>query len=197
MGCTPAILGVTPARIIQGTSPQVRMDLDAVFPFAADYGQEDLSIDTQVTATLGGFPLRGSGLVSDGDVVGFAPLQLPLGPHEARVELSDGRAAVLAAAVTVDVGPFPDSFAIDPVSDQTRGRPFTIVIHAVGARAIEFAGAVRISISRGTIVPDLSGPFSAGDRAESVTIPSAGAGLQIAVEDALGHSGISNPFNVN
>ena len=194
----PRILGVTPAQIVQGTAPQVLIDLDAVLPFTAAYGQEDLSIDTRVSATLGGLPLRGSGLVSDGDVIGFAPLELPVGAHDARVELADGRAAVLPAAVTVEVGPFPGSFAIDPIADQVRAQPFVIVIRAVGGQATEFPGlVVKISVSRGTIVPDVSGPFAASTREESVTIPSAALGVTITVEDALGHTGTSNPFDVN
>jgi hypothetical protein len=194
---TPRIVGVSPSLIVQGTSPEVRMDLDAVFPFTAAYDQENFSIDTQVAATLGGLPLRNTGLVSNGDVIGLAPLELPLGDHEARVELADGRAAVLRAAVTVEAGAFPDSFAIDPIPVQNRGEAFTIFIHAIGGRATEFAGVVRISLSRGVIVPDLSGPFAAGERVESVTILSAGTGVWISVEDALGHTGASNPFNVN
>jgi hypothetical protein len=196
---SPRILGVSPSQLVQGTAPQVLIDLDAVFPFTAAYGEETLSIDTRVIATLGGLPLRGVGVVSDGDVTGFAAVELPLGVHEARVELADGRAAVLESAVTVEPGPFPDSFAIDPnpIADQTRGQPFEIVIRAIGGRAAEFSGVVRISLSRGTIVPDVSGPFTAGERRESVTVLSTGMGVTIVVEDAAGHTGVSSTFNVN
>ena len=195
----PRILGVSPTQIVQGTAPQVLIDLDAVFPFTAAYGEEALSIDTRVIATLGGLALRGVGVVSDGDVIGFAPAELPLGAHEARVELADGRAAVLESAVTVEPGPFPDSFAIDPnpIADQASGQPFEIVIRAIGGRAAEFSGVVRISVSRGRIVPDMSGPFSGGERRESVTVLSPGMGISIFVEDAAGHTGGSSAFNVN
>ena len=77
------------------------------------------------------------------------------------------------------------------------GQPFEIVIRAIGGRAAEFSGVVRISVSRGTIVPDMSGPFSAGERRESVTVLSAGMGISIFVEEAAGHTGASSALNVN
>ena len=198
----PRILGITPAEIVQGSVPEVRIDLDAIFPFDVRYGPPELTVNTDVRAEIGGVPVRRIMVGADGALAAFAPFALPVGTHDVWVELSDGRAATLPDAFTVLPGAFPDSFAVGgaspdvPIANATQSQPFTIAIEALGGRAAEFNGAVRISVSHGTIEPDLSGPFVAGRRDEIVSIPALGTGVTITVEDALGHQGTSNPFDV-
>jgi hypothetical protein len=132
----------------------------------------------------------------------LAPFALPVGTHDGRVALADGRADTLPASFTVVPGPFPESFAVGgaspdlPIGNQIHNQPFNIALQAVGGRAAEFNGAVRISVSHGGIDPDISGPFVAGRRDETVSIPSPDTGVTITVEDAVGHQGTSNAFDV-
>ena len=197
----PRILGITPSEIVQGTVPELRIELEAVFPYDVRYGPPDVSVRSGVEAEIGGVALRRIDVVGD-DLTAFAPFALPVGTHDVRVELADGRAATSAASFTVVPGPFPDSFTVGgatpdvPIGNQIHGQPFTIAIQALGPRAAEFNGAVRISVSHGAIEPDLSGPFVAGRRDETVTVPTPGAAATITVEDALGNTGTSNPFDI-
>jgi hypothetical protein len=198
----PRILGITPAEIVQGTVPELRIDLEAVFPFDVRYGPRDLSVRTAVQAEIGGLALRKVDVGGDGALTAAAPFALPVGTHDVRVELADGRAAALPGSITVVPGPFPESFTVGgaapdvPIGNQIHGQPFNIAIQAVGSRAAEFNGAVRISVSHGAIEPDLSGPFVAGRRDETVDVPAPGTAVTITVEDALGHRGTSNPFDI-
>jgi hypothetical protein len=198
----PRILGVTPSEIVQGTVPELRIDLEAVFPFDVRYGLPDVSVRSGVEAEIGGVALRKIDDTGGGHLIAFAPFALPVGVHDVRVELADGRADTSPASFTVVPGPFPESFLVGgatpdaPIENQIHGQPFSIAIQAVGPLAAEFNGAVRISVSHGAIEPDLSGPFLAGRRDETVTVPAPGAGVTITVQDALGNSGTSNPFEV-
>jgi hypothetical protein len=192
----PRILGVAPAEIVHGTVPELRIDLDVIFPFFVRYGPSEVFVNTGVEATIGGLALRRIDIVGDGDLAAFAPFALPVGTHDVRVELADGRAATLAASLTVVPGAFPDSFTIGPIETQMRGQPFTLAIQAVGAQAPDFNGAVRISVSHSTVLPDISGPFVAGMREETVTVAAPGMDVTITVEDAVGHQGTSNPFDI-
>lgn len=201
LGCerpltAPRILAVAPTQLVHGTVPPMEIELDAVFPYDIDYGVRAISVDTRLEAAVGDLPVRGTQLIGDDRVTGSAPFGLPVGVHDARVDLADGRSATLAAAVSVTPGAFPDSFAIDPIPTQVNGEPFTITIHAIGGQAAEFRGAVRISASHSTVFPGISGHFAGVTHAETIEIPAPGMGVTITVEDAQGHQGTSNPFDI-
>jgi hypothetical protein len=61
---------------------------------------------------------------------------------------------------------------------------------------VEFTGVVDISLNRGTVTPDVSAPFEAGVRVETIVVPTPGEGRVLRVEDADGNIGLSNPFTI-
>ena len=192
----PVIRTVNPSQIDQGEAPAVRIEAHAVLPFAADYGGETTSVDQAVQVRIGGLPVAHPSYGAGGVITGFVPFGLLPATHDVSLTLADGRTATLAGGFTVKPGQFPDSFELEPVSDQKRGRPFTITIRAVGGAASTFKGVVELEASKGTITPAISEPFVAGVLNQEVTIEQPGMGIVITVRDAAGHTGQSKPFRV-
>jgi hypothetical protein len=100
-----------------------------------------------------------------------------------------------------DVAPAPLArFDISNVPNRTAGVSFSITITAqdnFGNTYTNFNGTVAIFLNSGTITPGASEAFVNGVRTESVTIPNAGTNKIINVDDGSGHTGASNPFNVD
>lgn len=192
----PSIDAISPTEIERGHAPQVRLDVTAVYPFAADYGAGTGQVNSAVTVRIGGNPLAGTAVQPDGAITGVVPFALPPATHDVVLELADGRMATLPGGFTVKAGIFPDAFTIDPVADQRRDQPFTITVRAVGGRAAEFSGVVQLAVNKGTLMPALSAPFDRGVLTQSVTIPSTNFNVVLTVTDAEGHTGSSNAFRV-
>ena len=84
-------------------------------------------------------------------------------------------------------------------SPQTAGQAFNVTItakDAFGNTATGFASTVTLTEATGTLSPSVSGSFTAGVRTESVTLTQSRGDLRITATDGLGHTGLSNYFNV-
>ncbi|MDZ7409441.1 MAG: hypothetical protein ONB51_09395 [candidate division KSB1 bacterium] len=91
-----------------------------------------------------------------------------------------------------------DHFAIDNITDQAAGVPFTITLRALDVYnnlVTGYNGAVTLSDLTGTIAPASSGAFIGGVRNESVTITQTRTANRINVSGS-GKTGSSNSFNV-
>ncbi|MEW6127478.1 MAG: HYR domain-containing protein [Acidobacteriota bacterium] len=90
-------------------------------------------------------------------------------------------------------------FAIGNIAQQTTGIAFNITITAQDANnntVTGFVSTVNLSTTAGTINPTTSGAFTAGARAQNVSVSAAGTGRTISVNDGSGHTGTSNGFTV-
>jgi len=106
----------------------------------------------------------------------------------------DGSVAVIAV----------HHFAFDPISspqggDPTNPLPFSVTIRALdqnGQPAAYYTGTATLSDLTGTVQPTTVGPFVGGIWTGDVTIGAARAADVLHVQDASGHFGDSNPFDV-
>ena len=92
-------------------------------------------------------------------------------------------------------------FAIATISSpQSAGVSFNITITAqdLNSNTVSgFSGSVNLATTAGSISPTVSGSFTSGARTEAVTVTLAGGNKTISVDDGLGHTGVSNQFDVN
>ena len=103
-----------------------------------------------------------------------------------------------AVSVTVNFPP-PDHFEFSSVGTQTAGTSFNIIITAKDASnnlIANYIGANALNVSTGTVSPSVTGLFSSGVWAGSVTVTGAGSGVTLFTTGS-GVSGTSNIFTVN
>ncbi len=85
-------------------------------------------------------------------------------------------------------------------SPKTSGTAFLVTITAQDLNdnvAESFSGTVALSVSPGpTVAPAATGNFTNGVWSGTVTVTGTGTNLLLQAVDAVGHSGISNPFDV-
>jgi hypothetical protein len=194
----PKVLSISPAEMVACEGSTVSVLVDAVLPTHVDYGQSEATANPALSLRIGAVPV-GTGTYLPGGVLtaSVPPVFVP-GVYDVGVRLSDGRPeGILSSAFTVTSNPYPDSYGIDFVNDQTRRVPFAITIRAVGPNSSAYNCTVSLSSNRGVISPAVSGPFQRGVRTQTVTIDSANASVVINVQDDIGRSGSSNPFRVN
>ena len=89
-------------------------------------------------------------------------------------------------------------FVFSSVSTQTAGTSFTITVTAVDAyenTITGYSGAPSLTVSSGTISPDVMNAFVGGVGSTSVTVTAAASGVTITASDGS-HSGTSNSFTV-
>ncbi|MGA9526395.1 MAG: hypothetical protein WBV82_33395 [Myxococcaceae bacterium] len=192
----PVVRAVEPASFEEGQAPLLRVEIDAVLPFSVDYGEDTASVGSALTVSVGEQPLALTGPLADGAVTGVPPFALSQGAHDVTVSLADGRRGTLVGGLKVVPGRFPEAFVFDTIPEQKRGQPFDITLRGEGGRAAEFSGVVRLSVSKGTISPEVTGAFVNGVRTERVSVEAPASEIVITVEDAAEHTGTSNMFRV-
>jgi hypothetical protein len=194
----PRIVSISPSQMVACEGATVSVNVEAVLPTRFDYGQSQVSANPDVSLRIGAVPV-GSGKYAPGGLLTAAvpPVFAP-GSYDVGLRVSDGRPeAILPDGFTVSPNPYPESYSIDFVRDQTQGQPFAITIRAVGPNASAYNCTVGLSSNRGTISPTVSGNFQVGVRTERVAIDSPQPSVVITVQDDIGRSGSSNAFRVN
>ena len=194
----PKVLSISPSEMVACEGSTVSVSVDAVLPTHLDYGQSEASANPELFLRIGPVPV-GAGEYSPGGVLtASVPPVLAPGVYDVGLRLSDGRPeGILRSAFTVRPNPYPDSYSLDFVQDQTRRIPFAITIRSVGPNESAYNCTVSLSSNRGSISPAVSGAFQRGVRTETVTIDMANPSVIITVRDDLGRSGSTNPFRVN
>lgn len=193
----PKIVSVTPAEATASSVVQLKVQLDAVLPSSANYGNGSAESDPRVTVFVGETNI-GTALVDPKNLASLlVPTVLAPGAYDVRVVFGDGRAAVAPGSFTVTPGQWPASYTIDAIGTPTSDTPFPITIRAVGGTAATFTGNVTITVNKGSVTPGVSGAFVNGVVTQNVTISGKGAGFVITVQDASGATGVSNAFRVN
>ena len=101
--------------------------------------------------------------------------------------------------VTLTASGSLNHFDFDLINDQVAGVPFSITITAKdsdGFTVTNYTGSSALADSTGTIIPTVTGAFSAGIRTVSVSISMVDTDITISTSEGEA-SGTSNSFNVN
>lgn len=122
--------------------------------------------------------------------------------QDVQLTATGGGKSGISGFFNVDPGPV-DHFAILSIGVQSAGVPFPITIIAFDQNenvVTSFTGSsCRVNISHtgeGTITPSQSGNFFSGIWTGNVTIARTQSNDRITVDDGVGHTGQSNPFDV-
>jgi hypothetical protein len=116
----------------------------------------------------------------------------------ADVEVSSAGLLGDAAVIDVLAGPV-DHFGFDPLGPQQAGNSFQVHISAYDVFsniADSFVGTVALTDLTGTLTPGSSGPFTAGERLENLTVIRTATADSLTADDGGGHTGTSNDFDV-
>jgi hypothetical protein len=191
------ILEITPREQLTNESKSITVRLDVEPRFHVDYGEQLVRMLEEPVLEIGSqtvVPL--DTYLGHGQFQGRVSPGLPVGRHEIRVKLGDGREATLPDAYEVrpSVG-----FWIESIRDQYINEPFTITLHAAGPDAERFEGTVQVSLYKGggaNTISFPSGPFTAGVHQQELTIDTPGNGYLIVVQDDQNNSATSNAFRV-
>ncbi|HYI01858.1 hypothetical protein [Hyalangium sp.] len=195
----PSIVSVAPTSMAANERILLTVNLEGTFPFKVAYSEDSAELVTSARLGIGEqtFDIlrteeKGYRLLSE---VGEG---LPVGPHELRVELTDGRQVVFEDGFEVTQPIDITGIAIDPIATQIRLKPFRVILRAQGPDAELFQGRVNLSVSNGTMTPTQSSPFNQGVLLqEDVTVDAPGGSfVTITAMDSAGHSVTSNSFRV-
>lgn len=194
----PSIVSVTPASMASDERIFATVLLEGSFPFKVDYASDSASVTPLSKVTIADRELtilrtenKGTRLLTE-----IAP-GLPIGKQELRVELTDGRQVVFADGFEVTPPLSITGLSIDFIQTQIRLRPFPLRVRVQGDDAELYRSMVKLKVSRGTITPDTCPSFSDGVCNQEVTLDdTSGADLMITAEDAAGHTGSSNFFQL-
>jgi hypothetical protein len=195
----PSVVAVAPTSMAANESILLTVDLDRAPPPRFDYGDSTAELDTSAQVSIGDQDFnvlqveeRGQRLVVE------LPPGLPVGPQELQVTFADGRQVSFESGFEVKPPLDITGLAINPITTQLRLRPFSITIRAIGPDAELFQGRVKLSASKGSITPTVSGPFKQGVRIQEVVLDdTGGSNVSITVEDYAGHSATSPDFRLN
>ena len=195
----PRILAVEPTSMLSSDARNVAVTVDAILPFRADYDLGQMTVERSLLLSIGPLLVGDSRYENNGVLVAFVPSRLNPGIYDVTVTLvGDRRVAILEQAFTVNPGPWPEGYSIDPIpSPQRANVPFAITIRATGTNPATFQGTVDLMANRGLMSPARTGPFTAGVRLENVVFSTPAAGIIITVRDLLGTTASSGPFVVN
>jgi hypothetical protein len=221
----PTIVSVLPEQLPQGSPSALSVKVSAVLPLSVDYQEQFVDpAQLQMTVQLAGQPVDIAFADHDGTLILPVPEGLEPGSYDIRVTLADGREALREGGFSIvpeytlrgpggdggtpgDGGTLNDwqggedrgnifGFWIDPIRDQVRNAPFRITIRALGRGARSFESPLSIRSSRGKVSTVTQGSFSEGVQVEEISLSRHGHNVYLVVEDADGHKGLSNPFDV-
>jgi hypothetical protein len=195
----PSIVSVAPTSMVANERILLTVNLEGAFPFKVAYSKDSAELVSSARLGIGeeSFDIlrteeKGHRLLSE---VGEG---LPVGEHELRVELTDGRQVVFEDAFEVTPAVDITAITIDPIATQIRQKPFRIIVRAQGTDAELFQGRVSLSVSNGTMTPTESNPFNQGVLIQDdITVDAPGGSfVTITAMDSAGHSVTSNSFRV-
>ena len=212
---SPVGVGVADTSVVEGYVGTT----NAVFSLALN--APSTQTVTVAYSTANGTALAGSDYVATNGVVAFAPgatsqtIVVPVigsivaGPNKVfYVQLSNPTNAVLvrtpAVGTIVNDNGLPGQvyhFAWSVISSpQDSGTGFLVTIEAQDLNddvAVSFSGTVSLSVSPGPkVAPAATGNFTNGVWSGTVTVTGTGTNLLLQAVDAVGHRGLSNPFDV-
>ena len=192
---------------------------NAVFSLALN--TQNTQTVTVAYSTVNGTAVAGSDYVATNGAVAFAPGVtnqtiavlvnggIVAGPNKVfYMRLSNPTNAVIvrkqAVGTIINDNGLPGQvyeFAWSAISSpKTSGTAFLVTITAQDLNdnvAESFSGTVALSVSPGpTVAPAATGNFTNGVWSGTVTVTGTGTNLLLQAVDAVGHSGISNPFDV-
>jgi hypothetical protein len=195
----PAVVSVAPPSMAANESILLTVDLDRAPPPKFDYGNSTAEIPTSARVSIGGQEFNVLQVEEKGQrLVVELPPGLPVGSQELQVMFADGREVTFDRTFEVTPPLNITGLSIDPIATQIRLRPFSIRIRVAGPDAELFRGRVKLSTSKGSITPTVSGPFSQGLRIQEVILDdTGGSNLAITAEDYAGHTFTSNDFRLN
>jgi hypothetical protein len=196
----PAVVSVAPTSMAANESILLTVDLDRAPPPKFDYGDSTAELPTSARVSIGGQEFHVLQVEEKGKrLVVELPSGLPEGQQELEVTFADGRKVTFESGFMVKAPLDITALAINNINTaQIRLRPFSITIRAIGADAELFQGRVKLSVSKGSITPTVSGPFTRGTRIQEVVLDDTGGNnVAITVEDYAGHSFTSNDFRLN
>jgi hypothetical protein len=175
------------------------VDLDQAPPPRFDYGNSSAELLTSARVSIGEQEFDVLQVEEQGKrLVVEIPPGMPVGSQEFQVTFADGRKTSFESGFEVKPPLNITELSIDPITTQVRLRKFSIRIRVAGPDAELFQGRVRLSTSKGSITPTVSGPFSRGLCMQDVVLDdTGGSNVSITVEDYAGHSFTSNDFRLN
>jgi len=195
----PSVVSVAPPSMAANESILLAVNLDQAPPPKFDYGNSSAELPTSARVSIGEQEFDILQVEEQGKrLVVELPPGMPVGPQEFEVTFADGRKATFESGFEVKPPLNITGLSIDPITTQIRLRPFTIRIRVAGPDAELFQGRVKLSTSKGTISPAVSGPFSRGLRTQEVVLDdTGGSNVTITVEDYAGLSFTSGDFRLN
>lgn len=195
----PSVVSVAPPSMAANESILLTVDLNQTPPPKFDYGNSSAELLTSARVNIGEQEFDVLQVEEKGKrLVVELPSGMPVGPQEFQVTFADGRKATFESGFEVKPPLDITGLSIDPITTQIRLRPFTLRIRVAGSDAELFQGRVKLSTSKGSITPTVSGPFAKGLRLEQVVLDdTGGSNVTITVEDYAGHSFTSADFRLN
>lgn len=195
----PKILAVEPAQMMASESLEVRVFVDMVLPFRADYRTGTATVDPQVGVLFGGATLPSPRYAGTGVLSVFVQSIFPPSPYDVALQLGDGRFAVLPGGFQVQPGLWPTAYVFDPIPEQRSGVPFVVTVRAGGSNFALFHGTVTLGAINATLSPTTTGSFQNGVYTGVVTATLNGPGTQTVTLTATaldGHTGSSSTFQL-
>lgn len=194
----PVIRSITPAQMSAITSTRIELDPTLPLPTRVNYETGTIEVDIDVSLRIGSLDVATEGLTPEGRLGATVPTLLQPGRHDVRLELEDGRVALLDDGFEVTAAVWPTGYSIDPIPEQQRLVPFEITIRALGPNGAAFRGNVQFEAPAGsTIGPRLSGAFGEGGvLRQTVVVSAPGNTAAIIVTDIAGNPSQSEPFSL-
>lgn len=195
----PKILAIEPAQMLASESLNVRVVVDMVLPFRADYPAGVTTVDSQVGVLFGGLTLSSPRYDGTGVLSVFVPSVFTPSPYDVSIQLSDGRFASVPGGFRVLTGLWPTFYVFDPIPAQKSGEPFVITVKGGGSNYTFFHGTVALSATNATITPSSTGSFQNGVYTGLVTATLTGTTTQnvtITATDLQGTTGTSSSFQL-
>jgi hypothetical protein len=195
----PKLLALEPAQMMASESMNVRVMVEMVLLFRADYGAGAVEVDPQVGVLFGGRTLPSPRYDGTGVLSVFVPSVFPPSSYDVTLQLGDGRFAVLTSGFRVQPGLWPTAYVFDPIPEQRSGVPFVVTVKAGGSNYALFHGTVKLGAINASISPEPTGSFQNGVYTGVVTATLSGATAQtvtLTATDLEGHAGSSSPFQL-
>lgn len=193
----PQVVSISPDSALASNATAVSVKVDGVLPTSVNYDQTADTVDPRVSLLVGTLAVGTGSWEPGGTLNAVVPSLLAPGAYDVQVSFADGRTGVLSQAFKVARGNWPTSYTVSPIAAQHAGVPFTVELEAQGPNGATFEGNVTLQTSAGGLIsPSLSAPFSHGRLSQTVTLPSAAAGVVLMVADLEGHIGRSKAFDV-
>jgi len=193
-----SILSVSPARFSTSECVQLSVELDGALPVKLDYGEDSAELAGLAQLGVGERELPVEAVENRGRrLLTHLYAGLPVGTHDVRVTLEDGKQLVLPDAIEVTGALLLDSFQFESIEPQLRETPFPITLRATGPDAQRFQGRVLLRSNKGKLEPEWSNNFQQGVLTQEVSIDLTGGNVLIEMVDCQGRSVNSNEFRLD